>query len=137
MTNQLEKGGVHESRERPHNTIDRHVKAADGPVTNNQTTGVKDEERVDRHQHGSLAGGHSGDPDTEELMLLPRIGPSVAQRIVEFRDKNGRFKATEDLLLVRGVGEKTFELIEPHVAVSGETTLTEKVTVPKQQPETP
>lgn len=87
------------------------------------------------------AGGNSvvniNTADTEELMLLPRIGPSVAQRIVEFRDKNGRFKATEDLLLVRGVGEKTFELIEPHVAVSGETTLTEKVTVPKQQPETP
>jgi competence protein ComEA len=75
--------------------------------------------------------------NTEELMLLPRIGPSVAQRIVEFRDKNGRFKATEDLLLVRGVGEKTFELIEPHIAVSGETTLTDKVRVPKQQPENP
>lgn len=71
--------------------------------------------------------------DTEALMLLPRIGPSVAQRIVEFREKNGRFKSTEDLMLVRGVGEKTFELIKPHVAVSGETTLVEKVRVPKEQ----
>lgn len=69
----------------------------------------------------------------EELMLLPRVGPSVADRIVEFREKNGRFKATEDLLLVRGVGEKTFELIKPHIAVSGETTLTEKVQVPREQ----
>lgn len=71
--------------------------------------------------------------DTEELMLLPRIGPSVAQRIVEFREKNGRFKAAEDLMLVRGVGEKTFTLIKPHVAISGETTLVEKVQVPKEQ----
>lgn len=69
----------------------------------------------------------------DELMLLPRIGPSVAERIVEFREQNGRFKAAEDLLLVRGVGEKTFELIRPHVAVSGETTLTEKVQVPRGQ----
>jgi competence protein ComEA len=69
----------------------------------------------------------------EELMLLPRIGPSVAERILEFREKNGRFKATEDLLLVRGVGEKTFELIKPHIAVSGETTLTEKVQTPRDQ----
>ena len=69
----------------------------------------------------------------EELALLPRIGPSVAERIVEFREKNGRFKSAEDLLLVRGVGEKTFELIKPHIALSGETTLTEKVQVPREQ----
>ena len=69
----------------------------------------------------------------EELMLLPRVGPSVAQRIVEFRDSNGRFKAVEDLMLVRGIGEKTFELIKPHVAVTGDTTLKEKVTVPRAQ----
>lgn len=67
----------------------------------------------------------------EQLMLLPRIGPSVAQKILEFREKNGRFKAAEDLMLVQGVGERTFELIKPHIAVSGETTLTEKVKIKK------
>jgi len=71
--------------------------------------------------------------DTEALMLLPKVGPSVAQRIVDFREQNGQFKAAEDLMLVRGVGEKTFELIKPHVAISGETTLVEKVRVPKAQ----
>lgn len=75
--------------------------------------------------------------DTEALMLLPRVGPSVAQRIVEFREKNGRFKTTEDLMLVRGVGERTFELIKPHIAISGDTTLVEKVQVPKGQTEQP
>lgn len=75
--------------------------------------------------------------DAEALMLLPRIGPSVAQRIVEFREKNGRFKNTEDLMLVRGIGEKTFELIQPHIVISGETTLAEKVTVPKVKSGTP
>lgn len=65
----------------------------------------------------------------EQLMLLPRIGPSVAQKIVEFREKNGGFKAAEDLMLVQGIGERTFELIKPHIAVTGETTLTEKVRI--------
>lgn len=67
----------------------------------------------------------------DQLTLLPRIGAVVAQRIVDFRDKNGRFKSLEDLMLVQGVGEKTFELIRPHITITGETTLTEKVKPPK------
>ena len=63
----------------------------------------------------------------DELALLPRIGPAVAQRIVDFREENGSFKAAEDLMLVRGIGEKTFDQLAPYVALSGETTLTEKV----------
>lgn len=63
----------------------------------------------------------------EQLALLPRVGPVVAERIVEFRDRNGRFKSTQDLMLVQGIGEKTFELILPYIDVEGETTLSEKV----------
>ena len=65
--------------------------------------------------------------DTAQLALLPRVGPSVAQRILDFRKENGPFKSPEDLMLVPGIGEKTFQLLKPYVAVSGETTLKEKV----------
>jgi len=58
---------------------------------------------------------------------LPRIGPSVAQRIVEHRKANGQFKTAEDLMLVRGIGEKTFQLIKPYASLAGETSLHEKV----------
>lgn len=64
-----------------------------------------------------------------QLALLPRIGPAVAQRIAEFREANGPFKTVEDLLLVRGIGDRTLEQLKPYVALSGETTLTEKVRV--------
>ena len=67
-----------------------------------------------------------------ELQLLPRIGPSVAQRIVEHRKANGEFKTAEDLMLVRGIGEKSFESLKPYLAISGETTLTAKVHTPKK-----
>lgn len=63
----------------------------------------------------------------EQLQLLPRVGPAIAQRIVDFRDENGPFQELEDLMLVRGIGEKTYELIAPHATLSGDTTLTEKV----------
>lgn len=68
----------------------------------------------------------------EELSLLPRVGETVAARIIEFRDANGAFEAVEDLMLVKGIGERTFELIEPHVSLSGETTLAEKVKTPRK-----
>jgi competence protein ComEA len=65
----------------------------------------------------------------EELALLPRVGATVAQRIVDFRDDNGRFAQLDSLMLVEGIGERTFELIEPWIVLEGETTLTEKVRV--------
>lgn len=66
----------------------------------------------------------------EQLTLLPRVGPALARRILDFRDANGKFAASEDLMLVRGIGEKVFALLEPYVALEGETTLREKVKSP-------
>ena len=65
--------------------------------------------------------------DTTVLELLPRVGPAVAGRIVTHREENGPFRAKEDLMLVRGVGEATFALIEPYVVPEGKTTLDTKV----------
>jgi competence protein ComEA len=53
-----------------------------------------------------------------DLEKLPGIGPAVAARIVEFRQKNGGFKKIEDLMNVRGIGEKTFLKLKPLVTVT-------------------
>ena len=63
----------------------------------------------------------------DELARLPRVGPSLAGKIVAHREQNGPFKRTEDLMEVAGVGEKMFTLLKPYVSVSGPTTLTEKL----------
>ena len=63
----------------------------------------------------------------EQLTFLPRVGPALAGRIVEFRDSNGKFKATDELILVRGIGEGTYELLKPYVTIDGKTTPTEPV----------
>lgn len=62
-----------------------------------------------------------------ELANLPRVGPALSERIVEFREENGKFKDPADLMLVRGIGEKTFQLMEAYVTTQGETTLDTKV----------
>lgn len=53
-----------------------------------------------------------------ELEKLPGVGPATALRIVEFRTKNGAFKKIEDLMNVRGIGEKTFLTLKPLVVVT-------------------
>lgn len=53
----------------------------------------------------------------EELQKLPRIGPKVALRIIEFRKQNGPFKKTEELMKVRGIGEKMFAKLKDQIVV--------------------
>lgn len=55
-----------------------------------------------------------------ELETLPRIGPKVAQRIVDFRTKNGSFKRIEDIMKVQGIGEKIFDEIKELITVGAE-----------------
>ena len=53
-----------------------------------------------------------------QLETLPGIGKSTAERILEYREKSGGFKKIEDLMNVRGVGEKSFSKLKPLVTVS-------------------
>ncbi|HKD19910.1 MAG TPA: helix-hairpin-helix domain-containing protein [Thermoanaerobaculia bacterium] len=61
-----------------------------------------------------------------ELAYLPRLGAKVAARIVEHR-KEKPFAKPEDLMEVKGIGERLFVTLKPYVTVSGPTTLTAKV----------
>jgi competence protein ComEA len=47
----------------------------------------------------------------EELESLPGIGPALANRIVEYREKHGPFARPEDLLIIEGLGEKKYRAL--------------------------
>jgi competence protein ComEA len=52
-----------------------------------------------------------------QLESLPGIGPGAAQRILEYRQKSGSFKKIEDLMNVKGIGEKSFLKLKPLITV--------------------
>jgi competence protein ComEA len=54
----------------------------------------------------------------EELTELKGIGPSIAKRIVDYRDEIGSFTSVEQLLEVRGIGPKTLESIAAKIDLS-------------------
>jgi competence protein ComEA len=53
-----------------------------------------------------------------QLETLPGIGPKMAVRIVEYRQKNGSFKKIEELMNVKGIGEKAFLKLKSRLTVA-------------------
>jgi len=56
----------------------------------------------------------------QQFEALPGIGPSTAQRIVSYREKNGPFKKLEDLMNIQGIGEKSFLKLRPYLTLGAQ-----------------
>ncbi len=53
----------------------------------------------------------------EDLARLPDIGPKLAQQIIAYRTKHGPYHRVEDLLIIRGIGDKKWNTLRPHLCV--------------------
>ena len=59
---------------------------------------------------------------TEQLQLLPGIGPARARAIIEHRKNSGSFKSVDELKQIDGIGDRALAQIRSHCAVEGKTT---------------
>ena len=53
----------------------------------------------------------------EDFEQLPGIGPSIAKKIIEYREQNGKFTSIDELQEVKGIGEAKFENIKEYIMV--------------------
>lgn len=53
----------------------------------------------------------------EQLQTLPGIGPAMAKRVIEYRTKVGKFNKIEEIINVKGIGEKKFQKIKDRLLI--------------------
>lgn len=54
----------------------------------------------------------------EQLQTLPRVGPKTAEAIVQYRKEHGNFQSVDDLVNIKGIGQKKLEKIRPLVKIA-------------------
>ena len=123
----------------PHSLVDDAIKAAGGATADADLVRVNLAQEVRDQQHVLVprkgepttsplptqgAGGTEGGrkininrATVAELDTLPGIGPATAQRIVDYRTKNGPFKKIDDLKNVIGIGPATFDKLKDLITV--------------------
>lgn len=55
--------------------------------------------------------------DSQQLQTLTGVGPATADKIISYRESNGRFTAIEDIMKVSGIGDKTYEKLKDSIRV--------------------
>jgi comEA protein len=94
----------------------RHQAAAiDSIVAQEQHVALLHNANQRSSQDNSLSIVDINSATVAELIKLPNIGPVIAARIVEYRERHGPFQSIEELIRVRGIGPKKLGSLKPYV----------------------
>ena len=91
------------------------------PEATSDTNRTTTSKPTSRSAHSTTAAStprmNLNEANASQLERLPRIGPKLAERILEYRNEHGPFQRVQDLVKVSGIGEKTLARLEPLLLV--------------------
>ncbi len=92
---------------------------AETPQSGKATAKSQSSPKVTKSVKKALPGGkiNINTASEKELQQLPKVGPAMAKRIIEYRNSVKSFKTIEELKNVKGIGEKTFEKMRPYLTL--------------------
>ncbi len=82
---------------------------------NETETNITESNDTEKSEKGDLININTA--SAEELKALKRVGNAIAERIIEYRESHGGFSSIEEIMNVKGIGEKTFEEIKDRICV--------------------
>lgn len=96
----------------------RSLETASFKIVRSSTVFAPESEVVTYEQSGEKAEKiNLNEASAYELDSLYGIGEGLAERIIDYRRKNGNFEAIQDIMKVSGIGEKTYNEIKNHIYV--------------------
>ncbi|MBC8080145.1 MAG: helix-hairpin-helix domain-containing protein [Gorillibacterium sp.] len=117
---------IPKSTENPKTTEANHAppSAVDPKATEEQTTSTRTLTQTDTRKPGFVASGvvtgliDLNTASLAQLMELPRIGETKAAAIIAYREQHGGFGSPEEIVNVKGIGEKTYESFKDQITVT-------------------
>ncbi|WP_312093286.1 helix-hairpin-helix domain-containing protein [Niallia sp.] len=114
-------GGILQNGEK--NAVNFAMKVTDEMIIYVPYIGEEEEAAIDEASNQASLSSSEGlininKASETELLELPGVGPSKAAAIIEYREQNGGFSAKEDIKNITGIGEKTYEKLEPLISIN-------------------